>query len=317
MKALLCLALLFFAPMLSTAAERPMPFESTPLPGDARKSAPNNPAPPARRIPHTVLPPLPVQEEGIIRRVHLSDARKVVALTFDLCELSVVTTGYDLAIINFLNENSIPATLFMGGKWMRTHAERVMQLMGNPLFEIGNHAWSHGNFGIMDAAAMREQVRWTQAQYELLREELIQRRHKTGQAQPVLPPCPTLFRLPYGRTSEAALTLLAHEGLQVIQWDVVAELKEDNTLPGLEKNVLMHVKPGSILLFHANLVPKGSAVLLQRTVHAMQAQGYSFVSVGQLLQMGVAERTRDGYFSVPGDNLALDKQFGIDGTGKK
>ena len=150
------------------------------LPEDARHAVPNNPAPPERTVPEQVLPPLPVQDEGTIRRVATKE--KVAALTFDLCELSTMTTGYDAEIIDFLREKRIPATLFMGGKWMRSHSERAMQLMADPLFEIGNHGWSHGNFGIMSEKAMLEQIRWTQAEYELLREEILKRARAEGRS---------------------------------------------------------------------------------------------------------------------------------------
>ena len=72
------------------------------LPEDARHAVPNNPAPPERTVPEQVLPPLPVQDEGTIRRVATKE--KVAALTFDLCELSTMTTGYDAEIIDFLRE---------------------------------------------------------------------------------------------------------------------------------------------------------------------------------------------------------------------
>lgn len=39
------------------------------LPEDAGTPVPNNPAPPERTVPEQVLPPLPVQDEGTIRRV--------------------------------------------------------------------------------------------------------------------------------------------------------------------------------------------------------------------------------------------------------
>ena len=71
------------------------------LPEDARHAVPNNPAPPERTVPEQVLPPLPVQDEGTIRRVATKE--KVAALTFDLCELSTMTTGYDAEIIDFLD----------------------------------------------------------------------------------------------------------------------------------------------------------------------------------------------------------------------
>lgn len=280
-------------------------------PMDARRAVPNNVAPPDRLVPLHSLPPLPASEEGTIRRVHIPDNRKVAALTFDLCELATVTTGYDADSIDFLRANAIPATLFMGGKWMRTHETRTLELMTDPLFEIANHAWSHGNFGIMSEEAMRQQVFWMQAQYELLREKLL----ATGRAAPI-PPCPTLFRLPYGRCSDAALRLLNTAGLRVIQWDVVAEGEGDNSAPGMEKHGISQVRPGSILLFHANLVPKGTASLLRRTVQALQKQGYTFVTVSTLLSLGEAQRVREGYFLKPGDNRSLDTRFGKDGTGR-
>ena len=73
-----------------------------------------------------MLPPLPAADVGTIRRVAIADGSKVVALTFDLCELDTVTTGCDMEILSFLCAEHIPATLFMGGKWMRTHARRVV-----------------------------------------------------------------------------------------------------------------------------------------------------------------------------------------------
>lgn len=59
-------------------------------------------------------------------------------LTFDLCELATLTTGFDADIVGWLQvvDQSIPATLFMGGKWMRTHAKRVKQIMRDPSLRL-------------------------------------------------------------------------------------------------------------------------------------------------------------------------------------
>ena len=143
------------------------------------------------------LAPLPAADVGTIRRVAIADGAKVVALTFDLCELDTVTTGCDMEILGFLRAEGIPATLFMGGKWMRTHARRVVQLMGEPQFEIANHAWSHGNFALLSPAGLRAQVLWTQAQYELLRQQAQNEAKTQGRPEPAIAPVPTLFRLPY------------------------------------------------------------------------------------------------------------------------
>lgn len=286
-----------------------------PAPGDARGAIPANRKPPDRLEPRTVLPPLDGAPIGNIRRVRVTDGRKVVALTFDLCELAINTTGCDMGILGFLREEGIPATLFMGGKWMRTHAARVRQAMSrSDLFEIGNHAWTHGSFALLDARGMREQALWTQAQYEILRESL-----PDGGVS--VPPVPTLFRLPYGRCNEASLRALAGMGFRVIQWDVVAESGADNRDPRTAdqevRRIVARTRPGSILLFHANLVPKGSAQLLRATVAALRERGFSFVKAGELLSLGEPEATLDGYFERSGDNLHLDAMFGADGTGRR
>ena len=287
---------------------------------DARKALPNNTAPPTQREPATMLAPLPAADVGTIRRVAIANGSKVVALTFDLCELDTVTTGCDMEILGFLRAEGIPATLFMGGKWMRTHARRVVQIMGEPQFEIANHAWSHGNFALLSPAGLRAQVLWTQAQYELLRQQAQSEARAQGRPEPAIAPVPTLFRLPYGRCNDQALQALANLGMQVVQWDVVAESGADNTKLEHARHeahlVASQVRPGSILLFHANLVPKGSAQLLRETVAELRAKGYSFVTTSTLLGLGKPQRTMNGYFTSPGDNKSLDSQFGVDGTGR-
>ena len=286
---------------------------------DERKALRNVTTPPERLEPLTQLTPLD-NDEGIIRSVSLPDGEKFVALTFDLCELETVTTGCDMEVLNFLRNERIPATLFMGGKWMRTHARRVKQIMTEPLFEIGNHAWSHGNFALLSPKGRMAQALWTQAQYELLRKEVLSEAERDGRPMPDIPPVPLLFRFPYARSSEAALRDLAGMGFRIVLWDVAAEAG-DNRSPkrakASAKRVAKMTRPGSILLFHANLVPKGTAQLVKEVVAELKSSGYGFVTAGQLLGMGEAVTTRNGYFTKPGDNIALDKKFGPDGTGRK
>ncbi|MBQ7733082.1 MAG: polysaccharide deacetylase family protein [Synergistaceae bacterium] len=278
---------------------------------DARKALPNVTSSPARKVPVNALNPVK-KAKGIIRRVNLyNDGIKACALTFDMCELDTVTTGCDMDVINFLREKNIPATLFMGGKWMRTHSRRVKQIMTAKNFEIANHNWSHGNCALLSQEGLKAQILWTQAQYELLREEA-----GLEDVQPV----PTLFRLPYGRSSESAVRTINELGLKVIQWDVAAEAGDNSNIRRAKKSaklVANMTRPGSILLFHANLVPKGTINLLRELVSILQDKGYEFVKVSELLEMGEPETAGDGYFTRPGDNRALDKKFGVDGTGRK
>ena len=324
-KFLIILFLIFSSAMPCAANENKITDEWKADKLDARRAVPNNFMPPERLEPENILPPL--KDEGIVRRVKIPDGERVVALTFDACELATITTGCDMDVINFLRINKIPATFFMGGKWMRTHSRRVKQIISeHELFEIANHNWSHGNCALLSEEDLMKQILWTQSEYEILLDEYLRGIYNSEgleaaeEMKKKIPPVPTLFRLPYGRNNEQALKTISGLGLRIIQWDVAAEAGDNTNAKRAKKSakkVASMTKSGSILLFHANSVPKGTANLLRFVVEELQSQGYSFVKASELLELGELETVRDGYFTKPGDNLALDKKFGIDGTGRR
>ncbi len=296
-----------------------LPKELSGTPQDIGRRPNLSPLPKSPGEPRKFLPSLPEAEDGVIRRVRIDSGRKVAALTFDACELSSNSTGYDYRIVDFLRRERIAATFFMGGKWMQSHPDRTKQIMACPFFEVGNHAWNHGNFALMDSAMARDQILWTQAQYEILRDELAAKAALAGVSPALMDAVPeemTFFRLPYGRSSAGALRLLGSLGLRAIQWDVVAEQPGDNADPKAAEQCAARVEPGSILLFHVNSVPQNSHLLVERVVGLLRARGYDLVTVSALLTMGLAERAKDGYFTIPGDNVDFDTKFGPYGTGR-
>ena len=119
------------------------------------------------RAPATFTP-LPRHERQVIRRVDLPHGKKVIALTFDLCEQPHETSGYQGNIVDFLRKNKIPATFFAGGKWMLSHRERAQQLMSDQLFEVGNHTWEHRNLRILRGSALVKEIERAQLAYEVL-----------------------------------------------------------------------------------------------------------------------------------------------------
>jgi peptidoglycan/xylan/chitin deacetylase (PgdA/CDA1 family) len=269
-------------------------------------------SPPARRTPAVRLAPVPEADRNVIRRVRLPEGEKAVALTFDLCERATNRAGYQNAIVNALRREDVRATFFAGGKWMRSHPEKTLQLLADPRFELGNHAWTHGNLGIMRGSVMLEQILWTQAQYEILRAELARRAEAKGLAAAMerVPAAMRLFRLPYGRSSPEALSTLAGLGLFVIQWDVEGERNELALSPrAIAENAARAVRPGSIVLLHANGVPQKTQLVVPLLIAKLKAAGFRFVTVSELLALGRAETVAEGYFSRPGDNLQYDTLF--------
>ncbi len=274
-------------------------------------------SPPARQA-------TPQAMQGAIRRVEpqtpsspLAQARKPVAITFDLCERANNVAGYNNQIINLLRAAGAKATFFAGGKWMRSHPEAALQLMADPRFELGNHAWTHGNLALMTRSEIETQLHLTEVQYANLRAELTRRAEAKGLGAELarVPQTMPLIRLPYGRSSELALNTLAELGYVVIQWDVEGERDEGRqTADTLAQTALAQVRPGSIILLHANAVPEKSFAILQRLLPALLRQGYEPVTVSELLRLGRPQAVRQGYFTIPGDNLQYDAIFPGKGT---
>lgn len=272
-------------------------------------------SPPARLGPANAQPALPDRLRGIIRRVALPAGDKRIALTFDLCERSVHVTGFDAALVDALRQGQAKATFFAGGKWMRSHPEATFSLMAEPRFELANHAWTHANMAVTRGQKRVDQVLWTNAQAELLREELDARRVKDGRA-PLGPRPLTLFRLPYGRGGGEAVGAINALGLAVIQWDVVGE-GFGGSVEARAQAIVQATRPGSIVLLHANLVPKDTAALVRALLPLLRQHGFVTATVGELLAGGEPETVSDGYFSTPGDNAVYDDMFEDGGTGAR
>lgn len=269
---------------------------------------------PGRNLPKNPLTILPAERQNSIRGVKPADNHKLIALTFDLCESAGEVTGYDADVVNYLRRNRIKATFYASGKWMVSHPEKTMQLMADPLFEIGNHGWTHRNLRSLDKQKMAEEVLWPQVQYEILWEELA--------AKPCVksvPPneilkiqkVPLTFRFPFGTCNREALDFLAASGLPAIQWSVVT----GDAAPGqpagvISREILEKSRPGSIIICHANGRGHATASALPLFIPKLLQTGYKFVTVSELLASGSASVASECYEYKPGDNLRYDRISG-------
>jgi peptidoglycan/xylan/chitin deacetylase (PgdA/CDA1 family) len=267
--------------------------------------------PPARLRPSEIAPALPPEMINSIRSVKLPENVKLIALTFDLCEAENSTSGYDAGVVNYLKSNGIKATFFAGGKWMRSHPRETMQLMADPLFEIGNHGWNHKNFRNLDVMEALDQVLWTQAQYELLWEQLQKRPEfpATEERTRKIPRVPRLFRFPFGACNDEALELLQDLGLPAIQWDVVSgDPAKGRSGAAIARTVLGGARSGSIVVFHANGRGHGTAESLPLFVPKLKKAGFDFVTVSEMLASGTPVAVRQCYEMRPGDNLRYNSR---------
>lgn len=273
-------------------------------------------AAPARSLqPFTPVEPV---RRGAIRRVDLKPgSRKLIALTFDLCEHSGEIAGYDGAIIDYLRERQIKATIFAGGKWMMSHAERTQQMMAHPLFELANHGWTHRNVRLLDKAALVDEIVKPQAAYEEMRVRLAARQCVKGHESNMsaIPRRMGLYRFPFGACHAEALKAAGEAGLLPIQWDVSSGDPAPVPAAAMTASILRAVRPGSIVLFHANGRGAHTAEALPLLLPKLKAQGYEFVTVTELLAAGKPVITQTCYDSKPGDTDKYDRLLGAAGAG--
>lgn len=266
-------------------------------------------------IPNIALSPAtPVAPHlrGAIRRVTLPKGRKLVALTLDLCEQPGEIAGYDGAIVDYLRANKVKATFFSGGHWLMTHGERGRQLITDPLFEIGSHGWAHRNARGLAGKALLDELRGPIAAYAVQRQALLaaQCAAPFPQLSASLPKRLGLYRFPYGACNGEALATLAAEGMLAIQWDVsTGDASPATSAKAIAAAMVDEVRPGSIILAHANGRGYHTAEALPIAIPKLRAKGYEFVTVSELLAAGEPVVVESCYDRRPGDTDRYDYVF--------
>ena len=253
--------------------------------------------------------PVPPHLRGAIRRVKLPAGRKLVALTLDLCEQTGEIAGYDGGIIDYLRREGIKATLFVGGKWLRSHEPRTRQLMADPQFEIANHATAHRNLRLLSGQRLSEEILGPQRAYEAIHQSFGTEQCVAANqnAWKQVPARMSLFRFPFGACSQASLDAVNDAGLLAIQWDVsLGDPTPSQSAQAIAREMTTNTRPGSIIIGHANGRGFNTAAALPLAIPKLKAQGYEFVTVSELLAAGTPEIVGSCYNSKPGDTDRYD-----------
>ena len=248
----------------------------------------------------------------IIRRVKLPPGKKLVALTLDLCEQAGEISGYDGAIIDYLRANRIKATVFTGGKWFMTHAERAQQLIADPLLEIGSHGWAHRNVRGLTGRALIDEIRGPEPAFQTQRAALLssQCAAKHPKDAAVVQSRLGHYRFPFGACNPAAVAALAENGLSAIQWDVsTGDSSKGESAEAIARTLLHEVRPGSIILAHANGRGHHTAAALELAMPKLKAKGFTFVTISELIAAGQPEFAESCYDHRPGDTDRYDALF--------
>ncbi|WP_330241249.1 polysaccharide deacetylase family protein [Streptomyces sp. NBC_00525] len=218
----------------------------------------------------------PVFERGPQR------AAKVVALTFDADMTAdegpraAAGERFDNPeLIALLRRLKVPATVFMTGRWAEEYPAEARSIGTDPLFEIGNHSYSHYAFttpcyGLptVDEGAVRDEVRRA---FTAIR--------RTG-ARNVVP----YFRFPGGCYDDDTLRALGPEKVTAVQWDVVGGDAFATDADAVAAQVLDGVRSGSLVVMHCTRSAAPATVdAVRQIVPELRKRGYRFVKVSELM----------------------------------
>src|SRR5436189_598868 len=185
-----------------------------------------------------------------------------IAMTFDDGPSETLTPK----LLDLLAAHHIKATFFVIGENVAEHPEIVTRAAREG-HEIGNHSWSHPNFGKMSDDSVRSQLRRT--------DDAI--RSATGSR-------PTLMRPPYGSITPREKYWIHDEfGYRVILWDVDPLDWKRPGPPVVRNRILKETQPGSIVLSHD--IHPGTIEAMPSTFDQLEAKGFKFVTVSELLGM--------------------------------
>jgi peptidoglycan/xylan/chitin deacetylase (PgdA/CDA1 family) len=211
--------------------------------------------------------------------------RNAIALTFDAdmtqgmlkrLNSGEVAGWYDSSIIDQLQADRVPATIFLTGLWAKAYPEVVKSLASNPLFELENHSNDHAFWEpncfrgghVSSAAQKTREVELAATSIEDL----------TGRA-------PRYFRFPGGCHNSRDLALVGSLNEKAVGWDVVSGDPFQWDPTRIQRAVLGRVRDGSIIVMHLMGPPNApeTSAALRVIIPALQARGFEFVTLSDLL----------------------------------
>ncbi len=204
---------------------------------------------------------------GVVRDLHTT--RRLIALTFDACG-GPGGSEYDAALIEFLRQREVPATLFLNSRWIDENPAVFRQLRGEPLFELANHGTRHlplsvtgrsayGIGGTRDAGEVYDEVATNQVKLTRL-----------------LGTAPRYFRAGTAYSDDVAARIVTAMNVSLVTFSVNGDGGATFT-PGEVRSTVAAAPAGSIVLCHMNHPRGGTAAGIAAAVPQLTASGYRFV----------------------------------------
>lgn len=192
-----------------------------------------------------------------------SAADKKIALTFD----DGPHPRYTKKILSILEKYNIKATFFVIGVNIENYPDELKRIYAAG-HEIGNHSYDHHSTLGLEREELNKEIE--------ICEELIY--NNTGMK-------PTLFRPPQGKFNEKLTEITAKKGYSIILWSIDTRDWEHASPNNIAQTVTKNIDGGDIILMHDYISGKNTTCdALEIIIPALQAKGYKFVTVSELLK---------------------------------
>ncbi|MEU1474302.1 polysaccharide deacetylase family protein [Streptomyces sp. NPDC005760] len=233
----------------------------------------------------TFAPPTLAPGPGGLTPVFRNGSRtrgRTVALTFDAdmtadqgARAAAGERFDNPGLIAALRALKVPATVFMTGRWAEEYPDQARAIGRDPLFEVANHSYSH--YAFTDDCYGLPTVSGDRMRADVERAYAAFRKAGVLDARPY-------FRFPGGCYDRRALKALTPVGVTAVQWDVVSGDAFATDAEAVSRQVLLGVRPGSVVVMHCTRSAAPTTEQVVRTVvPELRARGFRFVRVSELI----------------------------------
>lgn len=195
---------------------------------------------------------------------------KNIALTFD--DGPAASTP---KLLDLLKNEGIKATFFVLGKNVSVHQD-IIDRMVKEGHQVGMHSWDHPQLTRLSAAQIQDQFNRTH--------DVIEKAASGYNSQ--------LVRPPYGAIDQNVENALPYP---LILWNVDPDDWKDRNSDIVYQRVVSNTKPGSIVLSHD--IYETTVDAYPRIIEYFKNNGYSFVTVGELLGFEKSGYPKGGVYS--------------------
>jgi peptidoglycan-N-acetylmuramic acid deacetylase len=189
-------------------------------------------------------------------------SKKDIYLTFD----NGYENGYTSSVLDTLKRNKVPAAFFVTGYYLKNQPNLVKRMVADGHI-VGNHSWHHPDLTEVSDVRLKKELQLVREEYQQL----------TGANMNYL-------RVPRGIFSERTLAHSEQLGYINVFWSLAFVDWYTDKQQGWKysyNQVMNQIHPGSILLLHT--VSKDNAEALDKIIKDLQAQGYTFKSLDDLM----------------------------------